>query len=206
MKLLKISLLLYFIFFTFSCGTSTNISNSWASPDADKIQIKGKIAVLVKIDDYSLRRNFEDKITQALKNNGFDAISSYNHFTKNDLNNEDALMTKVDQLGVGAALAIYPISEKVKNSYAPTISARVGVPVDFGLGPIFLGASVPIAGGSYSELIANLDVLFYIKDKNEAVYSATISGSVDDTSHFIKSVLDLVIDDLKTKKVIKNND
>ncbi len=203
MKTIKIIILPLLIAFTISCSTSTNITNSWAIPKAGETPIKGKVAVLVKIDDYTLRRNFEDKITQALKNEGLNAISSYNHFTKNDLSNEDALMAKVNQLGIEAALAFFPVSQKIKNTYAPTVSARVGVPVDFGLGPIFLGASVPIAGGSYSELIANLEVLFYVKDKNDPIYSATISGSADDTSHFIKSVSDLVIDDLKMKKIIK---
>lgn len=203
MKLLKISLLLIIIQLVSSCGTSTTVTNSWASQDISNIQIEGKIAVLVKIDDYTLRRNFEDKITQNLKNKGLDAISSYNHFTKDDLNNEKALFDKVNKLGVGAALTVFPVSETVKKTYAPTVSARVGVPVDFGLGPIFLGASVPVAGGSYAETIANLEVLFYMIDKKDPVYSSNISGASDDSNYLIEEASILIIKDLKEKQIIK---
>lgn len=205
MKLLNVNMLLLILFLSFSCGTNTTVTNSWAKADVDKIRIKGNVAVLVKIDDYSLRRSFEDKITQALINNGLDAISSYKHITENDLNNESSLFAKIDELGIGAALTVYPISEKVKNTYAPTISARVGVPVDFGLGPIYLGASVPIAGGSYSETIANLEVLFYIKGDNNAIYSATISGSSDNADYLINDATGLIIDELREKQILKNN-
>ena len=203
MKLLKISLLLIIMQLVSSCGTSTTVTNSWVSPDMNNIQIEGKIAVLVKIDDYTLRRNFEDKITQNLKSKGLDAISSYNHFTKDDLNNEKALFAKIDALSIGAALTVFPVSEKVKRTYAPTVSARVGVPVDFGLGPIFLGASVPIAGGSYAETIANLEVFFYMIDKKDPVYSSNVSGASDDANSMIEKASDLIVKDLIKKQIIK---
>ena len=203
MKTIKISLFFVITFLAFSCGTTTKITNTWVSPDANNTQLNGKITVLVKIDDYTLRRKFEDKITRELKNNGIDAISAYNHFTQEDLNNEKSLMAKVDQLEIGAALTVFPVSEKVKSTHTPTVSARVGVPVDFGFGPVFLGASVPIAGGNYSETIANLEVLFYIKDKNDAVYSSTISGTSDDPDYLIKTSSELIINDLKKKGIVK---
>ena len=203
MKKLQIIFLFFVLLVAYSCSTPTKITSSWAEPDANLIIIDGKTAVLAKIDDLALRRTLEDKLVAALNKQGLDAITAYNNFSEKDLSNETALLKRVDELGIGAALALFPVSEEVKHSRPPTVSARVGVPVDFGFGPVFLGANVPLTGGTYTEKIANIEIQFLVEGNYNAIYSSSVSGSAENTDALLNDIIHLVINDMKSKGVLK---
>lgn len=203
MKKIQFLVLSLVVLVAYSCSTSTKITSSWAEPDANSMTISGRTVVLVKIDDLALRRNFEDKLVAALNEQGLNAIPAYRNFSEKDLSSETSLLKRVEELGIGAALALFPVSEEVQHTHTPTVSARVGVPVDFGFGPVFLGANVPLTGGTYTEKIANIEIQFLLKGKDNAVYTSSVSGSTENTEALLKDIIHLVINDMKSKDVIK---
>ena len=103
---------------------STNLSNSWTTPDFKGPPLK-KLMVVGVSNQPALRRTFEDEFVKELKAAGVDAVASYN-FIPEDGQVEEARVTQaVKEAGVNGVLITrfirVDVNTQVTQGYPPMV-------------------------------------------------------------------------------------
>ena len=114
--------LLLVALFTFTSCTSSRITISWKSPDAQQKKYK-KILVLglLREKDHSLRSKIEEHIAGDLRNLGYDATCScieYSPKTFENVNEEEAIK-KLTGGGIDAVLTVVLLDKTKERYYIP---------------------------------------------------------------------------------------
>lgn len=135
--------------------------------------------VLAKISDDAARKQLEDATVNALKAKGFNAVTAYMHVTADDLSSEEKFIQKIEAEQVDALIVFDKPSTTSEYKNTPSVSAGVGVPVRVGFFNVFLGGSVPIAGGVKQEQVINLKSSFYNKDSRMPFWALDLNGKLN---------------------------
>ncbi len=115
---ISISLL---ISFGISCGTKTEISSQWRSPE-----YKGgpmhKILVIGVAKTSTARRNFEDRFAEALRGSGADAVPSYQFLPTDERLSDEQLAEVLRRDAFDGVLVTRLLGVKEKTTYVPPSS------------------------------------------------------------------------------------
>lgn len=180
-------------------GPTLVAQNSWKASEY-KAEPYRNVLVLAKVSDEYSKRQLEDMTVKQLKEKGIIAIPAYSKLNDTDMENETTFMSKMDDLEVDAAI-IYSVkgSETIyKNT--PSVGVSVGVPVKVGIFRGSIGTHVPLAGGTKSNRIVNLNAAFYNRSSKDMVWSLPLSGKLkSDTSklasNFAKTTVNGIMKD-----------
>jgi hypothetical protein len=163
-------------------ASAQKLLSSWTSPEYTKSEYR-KVAVLAKISDKEVRQLVEDNAVIALRDKGITAITSYLNFNDEDMATRESLIAKADQLQVDAVVVFSVQREGTTVTNSPTLSVGAGIPVRIGFMHVYLGGSMPIAGGPKLVEIAQLRTEFYNREKDiphwNAVYEYKIKGNYE---------------------------
>lgn len=162
----------------YSCSSSSKASQAWVSSEYKKSSYT-KIMVLAKISDDAARKQLEDATVNALKAKGYTAVTAYMHVTADDLTSEEKFIRKIQSEQVDALIVFDKPSTTAEYKNMPQVSAGVGVPVRVGFFNVFLGGSVPIAGGVKQEQVINLKSSFYNKDSRMPFWALDLNGKLN---------------------------
>ena len=140
-----------------------------------------KILVLTKVEQSNIEKNFENAMVAALKDKGYEAIASYNTFTKREIENTGMLIAKADSMQIDALLAFTLTGVDTKVINTPQVSATVGVPVTIGFFSVYVGGSVLLGGGPVEEKTVNVKPGFYTdRNSDEPAWTMNLSGNLAD--------------------------
>lgn len=166
----------------FSAATAQKVLSSWTSPEYTKPEYR-KVAVLAKISDSDVRQMVEDNAVLAFRDKGVNAVTSYLNFKEADMASKEALIAKADQLQVDTVIVFTVQREGTAVNNSPTLSIGAGIPVRIGFMHVYLGGSVPIAGGPRLVEMVQLRTEFYNREKDvphwNAVYEYKIKGNYE---------------------------
>ena len=109
-----------------SACASTQLTNSWASPDYKGPPLK-KLLVMGVSSQPALRRSFEDEFVKQLKAAGVDAIASYNFIPEGGRAEEARVNQAVKDAGADGVLITrlvgVDVNTQVSSAYPPAMGA-----------------------------------------------------------------------------------
>jgi hypothetical protein len=119
-QLLPISIVLM-VAFGVSCATKTRVSSQWLSPD-----YKGgpmhRIMVVGVAETPLARRTYEDRLAEALRAGGADAVSSYQLLPSSDRLTKEALEEVVQREGFDGVIVTRLLEVTEETTYVPPSS------------------------------------------------------------------------------------
>ena len=154
--------------------TVTVAQTSWKSSDY-KPEPYRKVMVLAKVTDVNARKQLEEYSVKLLTDKGIVAIPAYSYVTKAGIASREAFLVIADSLQVDALL-VYSVNGAEKSAaYTPTVSVGMGVGMYGG----YMGASVPIAGGTKMVVTVKMSAYFYNRASTDEQWALQLSGQLD---------------------------
>jgi hypothetical protein len=116
-----------------ACSTSTEITGSWKSDEANTAAEKiSSILVTALSAKTNARETVENDLATALEKNGYKTVKSIDimppTFTDGKAPDKEALLAKIKGTGVNAILTVALIDEETENRYVPGNAGYVPVP------------------------------------------------------------------------------
>lgn len=182
---------------------ATKIVTEWSNPDYASPRFK-KILVIGVSKQPSIRRTFEEEFVNKLKAAGVDAVPSYLYISEDGQVDEARLHEAVRKANADAVIItrLVRVEKKTEVSpgfYQPAPAATLGF--YRGYSTAWLGYYEPPRIYQYEVYISETSL--YDVTKNQLVWTGTAETTdPGDIGNEIKRYVDIVIDALKSKKIL----
>ncbi len=190
------------IFLLVACFLFTGLAGLMAQEQKAPAKYK-KILVYAKIRQAPSQHELESTMAKALKDKGYEAITSWENCTPEDTASIEKLLARANALQVDAILAFTVLSLETTVKNTPPVTASVGVPVHVGFASVFVGTSVPLGGGPKAEQTATVKASLYAKESKSAIWYLTLKGKLgDDPTPLINEFVKKTTKGLQKDKVL----
>jgi hypothetical protein len=172
------------------CATTT-FSSIWKAPDAPQIVLSGqKVAAVVMTPNNGARRAAEDALARELTKLGASGVASYTFLSDQDLKDEAAAKTHLQQAGVAGVVVMRVASQDQSVSYSPSTWSRGYYPSFGGYWGYGWGA-VYSPGYIRTDTIVNVETLVYSLTSDKLLWAA-VSGTTNPSQvdAFVTGIVD----------------
>jgi hypothetical protein len=203
MSQVKVLFVAIVVAFVFSACAATKIVTEWSNPEYASPRFK-KILVIGVSKRPSIRRTFEEEFVNKLKAAGVDAVPSYLYISEDGQVDEARLQEAVRKANADAVIItrLVRVEKKTEVSpgfYQPAPAATLGF--YGGYSTAWLGYYEPPRIYEYEVYISETSL--YDVTKNQLVWTGTAETTdPGDIGNEIKRYVDIVIDALKSKKIL----
>jgi hypothetical protein len=182
---------------------ATKIVTQWSNPDYASPRFK-KILVIGVSKQPSIRRTFEEEFVNKLKAVGVDAVPSYLYITEDGQVDEARLNEAVKKANADAVIITRLVRVEKKTEVSPGFyqpAPAIGYGFYGGYSSAWLGYYEPPRIYEYEVYISETSL--YDVTKNQMVWTGTAETTdPGDIGNEIKRYVDIVVDALKSKKVL----
>ncbi|HEX2261434.1 MAG TPA: hypothetical protein VHJ56_07350 [Candidatus Binatia bacterium] len=182
---------------------ATKIVTQWSNPDYASPRFK-KILVIGVSKQPSIRRTFEEEFVNKLKALGVDAVPSYLYITEDGQVDEARLNEAVKKANADAVIITRLVRVEKKTEVSPGFyqpAPAIGYGFYGGYSSAWLGYYEPPRIYEYEVYISETSL--YDVTKNQMVWTGTAETTdPGDIGNEIKRYVDIVVDALKSKKVL----
>ncbi|HEY6367469.1 MAG TPA: hypothetical protein VI585_22030 [Candidatus Binatia bacterium] len=182
---------------------ATKIVTQWSNPDYASPRFK-KILVIGVSKQPSIRRTFEEEFVNKLKAVGVDAVPSYLYITEDGQVDEARLNEAVKKANADAVIITRLVRVEKKTEVSPGFyqpAPAIGYGFYGGYSSAWLGYYEPPRIYEYEVYISETSL--YDVTKNQLVWTGTAETTdPGDIGNEIKRYVDIVVDALKSKKVL----
>ena len=182
---------------------ATKIVTQWSNPDYASPRFK-KILVIGVSKQPSIRRTFEEEFVNKLKAVGVDAVPSYLYITEDGQVDEARLNEAVKKANADAVIITRLVRVEKKTEVSPGFyqpAPAIGYGFYGGYSSAWLGYYEPPRIYEYEVYISETSL--YDVTKNQLVWTGTAETTdPGDIGNEIKRYVDIVIDALKSKKIL----
>jgi hypothetical protein len=182
---------------------ATKIVTQWSNPDYASPRFK-KILVIGVSKQPSIRRTFEEEFVNKLKASGVDAVPSYLYITEDGQVDEARLNEAVKKANADAVIITRLVRVEKKTEVSPGFyqpAPAIGYGFYGGYSSAWLGYYEPPRIYEYEVYISETSL--YDVTKNQMVWTGTAETTdPGDIGNEIKRYVDIVVDALKSKKVL----
>ena len=182
---------------------ATKIVTQWSNPDYASPRFK-KILVIGVSKQPSIRRTFEEEFVNKLKAVGVDAVPSYLYITEDGQVDEARLNEAVKKANADAVIITRLVRVEKKTEVSPGFyqpAPAIGYGFYGGYSSAWLGYYEPPRIYEYEVYISETSL--YDVTKNQMVWTGTAETTdPGDIGNEIKRYVDIVIDALKSKKIL----
>ncbi|HKC24691.1 MAG TPA: hypothetical protein VKF32_08100 [Thermoanaerobaculia bacterium] len=104
-----------------ACATTT-FSNTWRSPDAQRLQFRGQkvLAVFVSSSE-SVRRRAEDTLAREISARGAEGVPSYTVLSQDEVKDPERAKAKVEPLGFAGSVVMRVVARDTEVTYEPGV-------------------------------------------------------------------------------------
>jgi hypothetical protein len=182
---------------------ATKIVTQWSNPDYASPRFK-KILVIGVSKQPSIRRTFEEEFVNKLKAVGVDAVPSYLYITEDGQVDEARLNEAVKKANADAVIITRLVRVEKKTEVSPGFyqpAPAIGYGFYGGYSSAWLGYYEPPRIYEYE--VYTSETSLYDVTKNQMVWTGTAETTdPGDIGNEIKRYVDIVVDALKSKKVL----
>jgi hypothetical protein len=182
---------------------ATKIVTQWSNPDYASPRFK-KILVIGVSKQPSIRRTFEEEFVNKLKAVGVDAVPSYLYIMEDGQVDEARLNEAVKKANAGAVIITRLVRVEKKTEVSPGFyqpAPAIGYGFYGGYSSAWLGYYEPPRIYEYE--VYTSETSLYDVTKNQMVWTGTAETTdPGDIGNEIKRYVDIVVDALKSKKVL----
>ncbi|WP_109698602.1 glycoside hydrolase family 18 protein [Chitinophaga deserti] len=105
-----------------ACGTTTQVTNFWRTPDAPQ-KTYHTIFIAAMVHNVGAKQSIENNLAAAAQNKGYKAIKSGDifppNFTKENVPSKEAILNRVRELGCDAIFTMAVVDKTSETRYVP---------------------------------------------------------------------------------------
>jgi hypothetical protein len=203
MSQVKVFFVAIVVAFVFSACAATKIVTEWSNPEYASPRFKNILVIGVSKQP-SIRRTFEEEFVNKLKASGVDAVPSYLYIAEDGQVDEARLNEAVKKANADGVIITRLVRVEKKTEVSPGFyqpAPAVSYGFYRGYSTAWLGYYEPPRVYQYEVYVSETNL--YDVTKNQLVWTGTAETTdPGDIGSEIKRYVDIVIDALKSKKIL----